>query len=56
MAELYFRTKEDIRTATNSDALQHALEDAKNFVNLEESIMVTVGDRTIQYQSISDYV
>lgn len=56
IAELYFQTKEDIRTAACSDAWQQAVEDAENFINLEESIMVTVGDQTILYQSIPDDV
>lgn len=56
MAELYFKTEEDLRIATNSENWQRAIKDTENFINLDESVMVTVDDRTIHYQSIPDQI
>lgn len=56
MAELQFNTEEDLGMATNSEDWQRVIEDAENFVSLDESVVVTVGDRTIHYQSIPDRI
>lgn len=52
MAELSFKSEEDLISAMDSDVWEQAIEDAKNFVDLEETVMVTVEDNKIQYRPI----
>lgn len=52
MAELCFKTEEDLNSATESEVWQQAVEDANNFVDMDETVMVTVEDNALQYRPI----
>lgn len=51
MAELWFETSEDLETATRSETWQQIVEDAENFVDLENTVMITVADETVRYDA-----
>lgn len=52
LAELCFKTEEDLEVATDSEVWQQAIADADNFVDLDETVMVTVENDTILYRPI----
>lgn len=52
LAELWFKTADDLRTATDSEVWQRAVADAENFVDLDETVMITVEDDTLRYRPL----
>lgn len=52
LAELSFKSEEDLVSATDSEVWERAVEDAGHFVDLEETEMVTVEDGKVQYRPI----
>lgn len=52
MAQLQFEHLEDLKTAFDSKEGRRVLQDAQNFANIEESIMIAIVDETLQYQAI----
>lgn len=53
LAELWFKTEEDLHAATDSAVWQQAVEDANNFVNLDETVIMTVEDTPLDYRPTS---
>lgn len=56
MAQLYFKTRDDLDAAMESDEWQRILEDAENFANVEETVVITVTDQTMRYQAVPETV
>jgi uncharacterized protein (TIGR02118 family) len=54
MAQLYFKTADDLDAAMESDEWQRILEDAENFANVEETVVITVTDQTMRYQAVPE--
>lgn len=56
MAELWFDSPSDRETTMESEAWQRVLTDAENFVDLDETVMLTVDSQTVRYQSVPEGV
>lgn len=52
MAQLWFDSPADMNAAFESDAGQAVREDAANFVDLEEALMIPVADETVRYDDL----
>lgn len=52
MAQLWFDTADDLDAAVESDEWQRVVEDAENFANVDETVVITVADRTTRYQAV----
>lgn len=56
MAELWFETPTDLEETMESAEWERVLADAENFVDLDETVIVTVDSQTIRYQSVPEGV
>lgn len=56
MAQLWFETADDLDAAMESDEWRRVLDDAENFVNVEEIVVITVTDKTTRYQPVPETV
>lgn len=56
MAQLWFETADDLDAAVESDEWRRVLDDAENFVNVEETVVITVTDKTTRYQTVPETV
>lgn len=56
MAELWFETHTDLKETLQSAEWQRVLADAENFVDLEETVILTVDSQTVRYQSVPEGV
>lgn len=56
MAQLWFETVDDLDAAMESDEWQQVLEDAGEFVNVKETIVIAVTDQTIRYHAVPETV
>lgn len=54
MAQLWFETPEDARAAFESEEGQRVLQDAENFVDVEDTVMMTVAEETLQHQALPE--
>lgn len=52
LAQLWFESPADLKEAMQTTAWERILTDAENFVDVEETVMVTVGEQTLQYHSV----
>lgn len=52
IGQLWFETAEDLEAALDSPEWNRVLQDAENFVDVEELITVTVDDETLQKQAV----
>jgi len=52
MAQLQFESLEDMQAAFDSTEGRRILQDAQNFANVHESIMIAIVDETLHYQAI----
>lgn len=56
MAELWFESYADLKEAMQSAEWQRVLADAENFVDLDETVILTVDSQTVRYQSVPEGV
>ena len=45
----WFDSLEDFQAALNSDVWQRVIEDVKEFLDVENAVMTTVGDETLRH-------
>lgn len=56
MAELQFENLENLKTAFDSKEGRRVLQDAQNFANIDESIMIAIVDESLQYQALPSVI
>lgn len=56
MAQLWFKTADDLDASMESDEWQQVQADAANFVDLEETVMITVTDQTLRYHAVPEAI
>lgn len=56
MTQLWFTTKDDLDAAVESRAWQQVLEDTEHFIDVDTSVMVTLGDETLRYQAVPNHI
>lgn len=52
MATMQFERLDDLRAAFDSEAGRAVLQDARNFVDVDAGVLITVDDETLRHQTI----
>lgn len=54
MAQLWFKAADDLDAAEASDEWDRILDDAETFLDVDETVVITVTERTTRYQAVPE--